>query len=324
MVDDSLGLAIKARSEALGFQLVGFTPATSHPDYDFYQKWLAKGYHGTMDWLARDPERRSDPCHLLPGARSLICCGLPYYTGTMASHEAERDGHGWISCYAWGDDYHEIMGRKLAALRSFIIDLIPHVRIRPYVDTGAILERSYAQAAGLGWIGKNTCLINQEIGSYFFIGVLITNLDLVPDRADTDHCGTCTRCLDACPTGALMPYELDARKCLSYLTIEHRGEIDPALQVKLGHHLFGCDICQEVCPWNRDPPQAMEQGFRAREGLFNPKLASLRGLEADSFAQRFKNSPIKRTKLAGLKRNLTIVETNQHNPKPTGTSRGHR
>ena len=234
---------IKARARELGFELVGIAPATPTPDFDFFRWWLDQGFAGTMDYLRRGAERRSDPAKILPGIRSVICCGMNYYTESPGAP---------IARYAQGEDYHEVLGQKLAQLEDFIHQEIdPGAGTKRYVDTGAILERSYAARAGLGWIGKNSCLINNGLGSFCFLGEILTTLVLEPDRPVLDQCGSCTKCLDACPTGALVePGVLDSNRCISYLTIEYRAAFTPEQGQMVKGHVVGCDICQEVCPYN--------------------------------------------------------------------------
>ncbi|HBF12705.1 MAG TPA: tRNA epoxyqueuosine(34) reductase QueG [Deltaproteobacteria bacterium] len=297
---------IKQKAHEIGFDLVGITQAETHPHFSFFKNWMDHKLYGTMDWLVRGAERRSDPQKILPGAKSFICVGLNYYHGWPLSIENVEAGKGWVSNYAWGDDYHDVMLAKLKNLEAFILNHHPEAKLKSYVDTGPILERSYAESAGLGWVGKNTLLINQKNGSFFFLGEMLTDLELEYDEPAADHCGKCTRCLDACPTNALKAYELDANKCISYLTIEHRGEIDPKLQSKMGHHIYGCDICQDVCPWNRQIPVSREESFKPRPENFHPSLSSLKNLSQEEFSHRFKNSPIKRTKWEGLLRNIQI------------------
>lgn len=298
-----MNLAQKIKQEALriGFDLVGVASAFPHSDFNFFNQWVNKGYQGGMEYLARGREKRGDPQKILPGAKSFICCGLNYFHGFS---------EGGISNYAWGDDYHGVILEKLGVLEKFILEKAPKARMKSYVDTGAILERSYAASAGLGWIGKNTCLINQKVGSFFFVGEILTDLELEYDRPVADHCGTCTRCLDACPTQALTPYELNATRCISYLTIEHRGEIAPELADKMGNHLVGCDICQDVCPWNKKIPLSEEPSFAPRPENIHPSLESLQNLAPVEFSTRFKSSPIKRVKWEGLKRNVEIAVKN--------------
>lgn len=300
--------AIKDKALQLGFDLVGITPAVPHSDYSFFLDWLSKGNAAGMAWLLKNKEKRGDPQMVLPGARSIISCAKNYYRGHPLSIDMRKEGHGWISNYAWGEDYHEVVLDLLKELEGFVRTLIPGSMTKAYTDTGPLLERSYAREAGLGWIGKNTCLINTGKGSFLFLGEVITTAVLDYDKPIADHCGTCTRCLDACPTQALTPGILDANRCLSYLTIEHRGEVtDPALKAAMGPHLVGCDICQDVCPWNRKAEVSGDVRFDPRPGNFHPELQSLEGLSQEEFSKRFKGSPIKRLKKEGLARNVSYA-----------------
>lgn len=303
---------IKSQARKLGFDLVGISAAEPHADIHFFDMWLQNGYAGTMEYLSRRRNDRADPKHLLENVKSIICCGLNYNGGQTKSQELEAAGRGWISRYAWGEDYHEVVLAKLKELEQFILaEIDSTAQLKSYVDTGPILERSYAASAGLGWIGKNTMLIDRKIGSYFFIGEILTSLELVPDTPKADHCGECRFCLDACPTEALTPYELDATRCISYLTIENRGDIAHDLQDKMGHHLVGCDICQEVCPWNQGAPLSKESDFQPQEGLFQPELSSLEKLSEEEYRQRFRHSAINRVKWAGMQRNVSIAKSNE-------------
>lgn len=302
---------IKEQAKSLGFDLVGITSAHPHSHRSFFNDWINKGYQGSMEWLVKGEEKRNDPQKVLPGAKTIICCGLNYYRGKPFSVHSKKKGHGWISNYAWGEDYHHVVLEKLKQLETFILDQIPNAQLKSYVDTGPLLERSYANSAGLGWVGKNTCLINKKIGSFFFLGEILTNLELEIDQPESDHCGKCTRCIDACPTDALNNYELNANQCISYLTIEHRGPINPFLQKKMGHHLVGCDVCQDVCPWNQGIPQSNEASFDPLPENFHPSLQQIQELNKDQFFKQFKNSAVKRVKFKGLQRNVEIAVKNQ-------------
>ncbi|MGH9805197.1 MAG: tRNA epoxyqueuosine(34) reductase QueG, partial [Candidatus Acidiferrales bacterium] len=254
-----------AQGRAAGFDKVGIAPAAGLPELARFPEWLARGHAGEMDYLS-DPRRR-DSRAVMPGARSVICCALGYDTAHPRSTEVPRDPErGWLSRYAWGDDYHEIVREKLEALRATLAERAgPGFDSRAYVDTGPVLERAFASHAGLGWQGKNTCLLDAELGSFFFIGVLITNLDLASDPPLPDGCGSCTLCIEACPTGAIVePYLLDARRCISYLTIELRSAIPEELRGPMGRHVFGCDICQDVCPYNQRGWVSEAAGFQPR------------------------------------------------------------
>jgi epoxyqueuosine reductase len=283
-----------------------------------------------MAWMERQAEKRLDPTQVLPGARSLICVGLVYNTdqpystdlfpmqGRVQSRTEGNEGKGWISRYAWGEDYHAVMARKLALLeRALRTEIDGQASYRAYCDTGPVSEKVWAAAAGLGWQGKNTNLIHQGLGSWFFLGEILSTLDLAPDPPALDHCGTCTRCLDACPTQAFpRAYELDAGRCLSYMTIEKRGELPPEFLDALGANVYGCDICQDVCPWNRTRVLGGEAAFQPRPGLVAPPLAELQALDDAAFAARFKDSPVRRTKAAGLRRNADAASLSGRRTRP--------
>jgi epoxyqueuosine reductase len=255
-----------------------------------------------------------------PWARSVIVCAINYNTAHPYSTEATGSGHGWISRYAWSrEDYHEAVMRKLRVvekcLREGAGETLP-LQTRCYVDTGPLVERVYAKYAGVGWIGKNTSILNQKLGSWLFLGVILTSLELEPDLPAPDRCGSCTRCIEACPTDALIaPYQLDSNKCISYLTIEKRGAIPEEIRAGMGRHVFGCDICQDVCPWNRKAPDTNATEFQPREGLVNPVLEWLAEMGAEEFRETFRGSPIRRTKRTGLRRNAAIAMGNSGNRK---------
>jgi len=270
------GQWIKEQGRVLGFARVGIAPAANFPEFDSFAAWLQRGYGGKMDYLS-DPRRR-DIRAVLPDARSIICCALAYDTPLPRSTEVPPDPErGWLSRYAWGDDYHGIVREKLEALRERLAERAgPGFESRVYVDTGPVLERVYGKHAGLGWQGKNTCLLDAEMGSFFFIGVLITNLVFAPDEPLPDGCGACTLCIEACPTGAIVePYVLDARRCISYLTIELRGAIPEELRAPMGRHVFGCDICQDVCPYNQRAWLTEAAAFQPRQVEDEPRNSNL-------------------------------------------------
>ena len=263
-------ITIKQRALEAGFDVVGIAPPSALKDLEFLPQWLKKGYGGEMRYLA-DP-RREDPRRVLPSVKSVLCVGLiyntahPYSTDITDLTRSERDlplrrtmncdarPPAWISRYAWGEDYHEVMRKKLEQLRAILEQAASEVETRVYVDTGPIMERTFARLSGIGWMGKNTCLINEQKGSWFFLGVILTNLELELDLPAPDRCGSCTRCLEACPTGALVePYVMDASRCISYFNIEVRGAIPEEFRTAIGRNVFGCDICQDVCPWNSRP-----------------------------------------------------------------------
>lgn len=298
---------------AAGFDLVGICRAGQFPEHLKLQDWLLGGNHGEMHWLEKQLAQRLQPETLLPNAKSVIICATNYNTeqpySTELAEKSSRENRGWISRYAWGEDYHEVLNQRTRLLCSEFKKLSPENHFKAYTDTGPISERVFAKHSGIGWIGKNTCLINPKVGSWLFLSAIITDLELPADAPMTDHCGKCTRCIDACPTAALTPYELDARKCISYLTIEHRGEIPEELKPKIGHHLYGCDICQDVCPWNKKAAITHDPAFQAREGFFHPKLTDWEK-NLEQYPQGFKNSPLKRAKKEGLLRNLEMVKKN--------------
>jgi epoxyqueuosine reductase len=309
---ERLSKSIKDKALEIGFDLVGISPLGSFPERQFYKEWLANGFAGEMKYMEREPEKRKDISKILPEARSIISCGINYNTNYPYSIK-ETDKHkGWISRYAWGDDYHQIVENKLLNLLDFIkIITTQEIKARIYVDTGPVLERVYGKYSGIGWFGKNTCLINEKVGSWIFIGEIITNLELEYDTPVPDRCGTCTRCIDACPTEAFVePYVIDSRLCISYLTIELRGKIPVELRDKTGNNIFGCDICQDVCPWNRKAIITDESSFQPREELYNPELSSLSRLTEEAFKSNFKGSPISRTKRKGFIRNIVVAMGN--------------
>jgi epoxyqueuosine reductase len=268
--------------------------------------------------------KRAALARVAPWARSVIVCAINYNTAQPYSTQAQDPTCGWISRYAWTqEDYHDAVLRRLrqleAALQGVVTNHYPPTTdhcFRSYVDTGPLVERVYAKYAGIGWIAKNTCIINQKLGSWLFLGVILTSLELEADLPAPDRCGTCTRCIDACPTHAFVgPGQLDARLCISYLTIEKRGDIPEDLRAGSGRHVFGCDICQDVCPWNRKAPVTASPEFQAREGLVNPALDWLAEMRPEEFRTVFRGSPIRRTKLSGLRRNAVIAMGNSGSAK---------
>ena len=323
---------IEERARALGFDLCGVVRTERFPELARIAEWLDRGFAGEMKYLA-DP-RRSDPAAVLPGWRSAIVCAMNYNTALPRSTEVARreweEPRGWISRYAWGRDYHEVMLEKLNVLTTELKERsLEAMEARAYVDTGPVDERVLARYAGLGWVGKNTLLLNREIGSYFFLGVILTTLELHPSvraryELPPDLCRSCRRCIDACPTGALVePYVMDARRCISYLTIELRGSIPEEFRKAMGRHVFGCDICQDVCPWNRKTPATEADEFQprefaeGRESLFLPKLERLAEMSEPEFREVFRGSPVKRTKWRGLVRNACIALGNSGVQKGT-------
>ena len=304
---------VKRLARECGFELAGVAWAAPSPDVPRYLDWVGRGMAGAMGYLTdRRATIRTDPKFLLPNGRSVISVGKLYSGPEPRSIEYSNLEVGWISRYAWGEDYHQVLRRGLEALAE---KLGPDHEWKICVDTAPLLERSYARAAGLGWVGKNTCLINQEMGSWFFLGELITSLEIEPDSPSPDRCGTCTRCIDACPTRAIAAdgYELDARACIAYFTIELRGSIPVEHRTGMGNHVFGCDICQDVCPWNRRAPDADEPAFEPRH--FAPPLEELAALTEAQFREVFRDSPIQRAKYTGFLRNVAIAMGNSGRDK---------
>ncbi len=329
------------QAKSLGFDLCGVVRAEKFPELEHTTEWLARGYGGEMKYLA-DP-RRGDPRAAMPGVRSVIVCLLNYNTPFPLSTESTKMGgdgepRAWISRYAWGDDYHYVLGKMMEGLVSALRERFPApFEARAYVDTGPVQERILAKYAGLGWLGKNTLLLHPSLGSYFFLGVILTTLDLEPTLAANelpppDLCGSCTRCLDACPTQAFVePYVMDARRCISYLTIELRGVIPEEHRQSIGNHVFGCDICQDVCPWNRRAPLTTITEFQPRvlqaineksadtqnapqteqkDSYFSPLLERLLDFSEADFRELFRGSAVRRAKWRGLLRNACIAAGN--------------
>jgi epoxyqueuosine reductase len=311
-----------------GFELVGIA-AIQEPDFaelDAFTDWIEAGHAGEMKYLEKRTDsgelRRASLKNAVPWARSVIVCALNYNADKPRSIEVRDPERGWISRYAWSRrDYHDLLLQRLqqveAALRNLATNSGITVETRSYVDTGPIVERVYAKHAGIGWIGKNTCIINRKLGSWVFLGVVLTSLELAPDLPAPDRCGSCTRCIDACPTDALIaPGKMDARRCIAYLTIEKRGEIPLEFRSAIGHHVFGCDICQDVCPWNTkegNAPPSSSSDFEPQENLVHPDLRELAAMTDEDFRRIFRGSPVKRTKYAGLRRNVAVAMGNSGN-----------
>jgi len=310
-------VAVKQYAGEIGWSEVGIARAENLAiESQRLREWLSCGYQGSMHWMNKTPEKRSDPRLVLPGAESVVVLAQNYFTPQRHSNNADR---GKISRYAWGDDYHEILDKKLQELSSWMQQTFPEYSNKFYVDTGPVMEKAWAQRAGIGWIGKHTNLITPNFGSWVFLSVIVTTLPLEPDAPATDHCGTCTLCIDACPTDALVqPYVLDSNLCISYLTIEHRQNIGQELSSKFEGWVYGCDICQDVCPWNEKFSVPAEgQGFEPRPWNLSPKLSEWKGMTVEEFQERFSHSPIKRTKLDGVRRNAELIlnnheKTNEH------------
>ncbi len=307
----SLTERLKEQAERIGFDLVGVCPATRPAGYEHLQRWVAEGFAGQMHYLADRIQAYEHPRHVLAGARSLIVLGTHYRT---QHPQSAATGEGRVSRYAWGSaDYHDVLHQRLRSLREFLLQLAPHAQARGVVDTAPLMERDFAQLAGLGWTGKNTMLINRHSGSWFFLAALITDLELEYDSPHaTDHCGTCRACLDACPTGAFPePGVLDATRCISYLTIELRDSIPEELRSGMGDWIFGCDVCQDVCPWNRMAPQVSTAEFLPQAGSDPVDLCGLFEMTDQQFRARFRRTPLWRAKRAGILRNAAVVLGNQ-------------
>lgn len=304
---------LKERALALGFDKVGIVPAAPlDMERRRLEEWLARGYHGEMSWMARDPQRRTDPRLVMPDACSVVVVALNYFT--PHTHDTADAAHGKISRYAWGDDYHDVVGGKLKELLAWIKEECPAAEGKPCVDIQPLMDKAWAVRAGLGWIGKHTNLITRELGSWVFLGELLLNLELEYDTVQSeDHCGTCTLCLEACPTGAITEaYVVDSTRCISYATIELRApEIPASVAGNLEGWLYGCDICQDVCPWNRFEQPTTEARFEPREGHVAANLSDLLALTPDAYAARFRRTAIKRAKLTGLQRNARALQKNQ-------------
>jgi epoxyqueuosine reductase len=338
----SLRLGIRQLAREAGFELCGIAPVCEFGELEAFPGWIDAGRHGEMKYMeARDENgefKRGALARVAPWARSVIVCAINYNTAQPYSTQTGDASRGWISRYAWSQrDYHDAVMRRLQDVESKIPSLLESrcenldgpdgsLQTRCYVDTGPLVERVLAKHAGVGWIGKNTCIINQKQGSWLFLGVILTSLGFGPasspdglipgDIPVPDRCGTCTRCITACPTQAIVgPGQLDARLCISYLTIEKRGEIPKELRAGMGRHVFGCDICQDVCPWNRKAPVTGAEEFQPREELVNPALEWLAEMTPEKFRSAFRGSPVRRAKLSGLRRNAVIAMGNSGDEK---------
>ncbi|MGE3275312.1 MAG: tRNA epoxyqueuosine(34) reductase QueG [Vicinamibacterales bacterium] len=299
--------AIKQRALDLGFSVCGIAPATALPELPFLDEWLARGYAGEMEYLHKSAHTRADIRHYLPSARSVIVTGTLYHTGSEPGPTAPDDVR--IAKYAWGEDYHRVLADRLEALAAWLRDEAGEpVETASFVDKHHVQERVYARHAGLGWIAKNTCVIHPELGSYLLLSGLACSLALEPDAPVTDQCGGCTLCLDACPTGALAePYLMDATRCISYLTIELKGAIPESQRAAIGNHLFGCDICQDVCPWNLAPARTVDPAWQPRGGRVTPRAAELWQRSDQALHAFVRGSAMLHAPLARLRRNLAVV-----------------
>ncbi len=317
---DTLKQAVREEARRLGFTLAGVTTPEPPPHYSTFENWLAEGRHGEMKYLAEERARlrRADPKRILPECSSILVLALPYCSPHPPLPSGEgKARRGRLAAYAWGADYHLILPEKLKALVAFIEKRVGHpVPNRWYTDSGPVLERDLAQRAGLGWIGKNTCLIHPRRGSYFLLAEILLGLELEPDPPFlNDHCGSCTRCLEACPTHCILPDRtLDARRCISYLTIELKEEIPLELRPLLQDWIFGCDVCQMVCPWNRFAPSQGEAAFAPRPHVPAPDLICELGLTPQEFKRKFKDSPVQRARRRGYLRNVAVALGNAADP----------
>jgi epoxyqueuosine reductase len=309
---------VKKHAIECGFELAGVAAVLPLPEAGFYAEWVREGMAGEMRYLTdRRGDMRGDPRSLLASARAIVCVGKLYNGPEPYSTRFSQPERAWISRYAWGDDYHDVLREGLERLAGRLQACAGEpFEWKVAVDTAPLLERAYARRAGLGWIGKNTCLIREGAGSWFFLGELLVSLALEPDSPPPDRCGTCSKCIEACPTGALVPtgreqpaWALDSRLCISYLTIELRGPVPDRLQAGMGRHVFGCDICQDVCPWNREAPVTAEPAFGARN--FAPPLEELAALSAEEFREMFAGTPIERARYEGFRRNVAIAMANR-------------
>ncbi|MGB0911640.1 MAG: tRNA epoxyqueuosine(34) reductase QueG [Nitrospirales bacterium] len=335
----SLAESIKKEASRLGFDAVGFAsvpihqslldpPYTSSTDnslpttlYARLIHWLAEGYHATMEWMDRHPDRRSHPAFVLPECRSIISVGLNYFTHDVANESQEN---GRIARYAWGQDYHNVFKKRLKLLEEYIKTLAPDAQTKWYVDTGPIMEKAWAQEAGLGWIGKHSNLVSSDFGSWLLLGEILTTLELSPDVAGTDLCGSCTLCIDACPTGAIVePYVVNAETCISYLTIEYRGEeeeLSEELKKNMGNRIFGCDDCLDICPYNNNRVATTESAFYSNDVTIGPNLSRMNILDKATFNDMFRFSPIRRAKHEGFRRNIHIAQRNANHSEKSNAA----
>ncbi len=301
--------SIKGHAAELGFDACAVARAERIDPEHRLDEWLESGYHADMDWLDRTKDVRQDVGLKLPGARSVVVVARNYH----AQRPAAETDTGRVSRYAWGRDYHRVLRKPLRALAERIESLVDGVQTYCCIDSGPVLERFWAARSGLGWIGKNSLVLRSGLGSWFFLGVIVTTLDIAPDAPVADLCGACTRCIDACPTNAIVkPRVVDSRRCISYHTIENRGDIPAGLHKDFDDWVFGCDTCQEVCPWNKDVPVTNVKDFHARPGHAHPALEWLEEMDTETFTKAFAGTPVMRARLEGMKRNASIVRANQH------------
>jgi len=296
---------IQQWAQELGFDDCRIARAKTATHADTFHAWIHEGKHGDMAWLDRTPERRTDPRNVLDGCKSLICLAMNYFPGESPFPDDHPGGYR-IARYAWNNDYHDLIDKRLKEFRKRLESLGGEQK--PYVDTGPVLERDFATDAGLGWSGKSTMQIHRRLGTWFFLAEILTTLDLEPDEPFGDHCGKCTRCITACPTDAITaPHQLDARRCISYLTIENKGAIPEEFRKAIGDRIYGCDDCLDACPWNRFAVQSQEATFHARESVFQHQLRDFLDLDDDAFRSLFSKSPIKRIKRPRFLRNVCVA-----------------
>ena len=309
--------SIKQRAREIGFDLCGVAPAHDFPELAYFREWIDCGYAGTMGYLPRSAQRRSDVRKVLPSAQSVIVTGTYYNSAEPYSTQRRDPTRGEVARYAWSRDYHHVLGERLDVLLAWMsAQQSEPFDARAYVDTGPVQERVYAQYAGLGWIGKNTCVINPELGSWLLLGVIITSLPLAADTPALDQCATCSLCLDACPTDAFAaPYQLDATRCVSYITIEYRGSIPEPQRAAIGNHLFGCDVCQEVCPWNAFPVNVADPSWSSKHELNVSSLIDLWRRTDEQLAEFIGDTAMTRAGVKGLRRNLAVALGNSGDPR---------
>jgi len=318
MSSDVTASAVKARARDLGFDLCGIAPAADLPELKFLRDWLDRGYGGTMTYLHRSARKRADVRHVVPSARSVIVTGTLYNSDRPYSTEIADRNRAQIARYAWGDDYHDVIGRRMDSLLAWLREESPEpFEARAYVDTGPVQERVYAQHAGLGWIGKNSCVINPEIGSWIFLAAIICSLPLAVDAPSLDQCGTCALCIEACPTQAIVaPGVLDATRCISYLTIELKADIPAKWHGGVGSHVYGCDVCQEVCPWNASAPRSADPAWQPRPAWDRVDLMTLARRTDDELTAALQGSAMERARVRGLRRNISVALKNAQETEP--------
>jgi epoxyqueuosine reductase len=299
---------VRNYAHKLGFENVGFAKAQHlSTEATFLEKWLSSGMHGTMSWMENHFDLRVDPRKLVPNAKTVICVSLQYYEKDIIQTENTPQ----ISKYALGDDYHDVVRERLRVLFNYIKELCGNVDGRVFTDSAPVMDKAWAARSGLGWLGKNGNILNKSLGSWFFLGEIILDLEFEYDKPTTDHCGSCTKCIEACPTQAIIePMVVDARKCISYLTIEYKDAISDDQSKQMGNWMYGCDICQDVCPWNSKAPSTREDRFKPRKEILEMTMETWKKIDLETYRKLFKNSAVKRTKYPGLVRNISIAIQN--------------